>query len=129
MAATLIVHPQIPRAGARLLVRPAPVAVPTYRVTVGLDGAGTLDQSPPGASQPLGTVVVFYPTPDAGQRFVGWAIDGADAGAAVPLILTLAADVALVARFAALPPAPAAAVGLFVRQGGGTTRVIYPGGG
>src|SRR5437763_1929597 len=69
-------------------------------------GGGTVAASPPGPAYAAGTAVSVTAAPNAGYSFAGWTVDGAAAGAANPLPLTMNAGHAVVAAFAAAPAPP-----------------------
>ena len=62
--------------------------------------------SPSAPSYAAGTVVTITATPDGGFELSGWTVDGAAAGVANPLQLTMDANHTVVATFASTGPPP-----------------------
>jgi hypothetical protein len=81
--------------------QPAPPAGYTLALSAGAGGSAS-----GGGVYPAGTVATLTATPDAGQVFTGWTLDGQLAGWASPLTITITADHSAVATFAARPSFP-----------------------
>jgi hypothetical protein len=78
------------------------IAIAPVTVAVSASGGGTV--SPSGATgYPTGGLATYSATPDTGQVFLGWTLDGTDVGFASPLTFTVNTDRILVARFAPRP--------------------------
>ncbi|MEO6675277.1 MAG: DNRLRE domain-containing protein, partial [Ginsengibacter sp.] len=72
---------------------------PEYNLGVTTNGSGTVSKNPDLATYPGGTSVTLTATPGAGLQFTGWSGDAA--GTANPLTITMDADKAITASFAA----------------------------
>lgn len=79
------------------------LTVATLGVTIGSNtpGAGTATSA--SDVYAAGTAASVTATPDASSVFIGWTLDGADAGWAVPLSVTMDGPHRLVANFVATP--------------------------
>ena len=90
---------------------------PTPGATVALDlsatAGGAVSALPAGERHAAGARVSLLATPDEGQVFTGWTIDGAPGGIANPYTLTLATNRTVVATFA-----PGRALTLSATSGG-----------
>jgi alpha-tubulin suppressor-like RCC1 family protein len=77
-------------------------ATAQYTVTASATGSGTI--SPTGSAPYIaGSEATYSATPDAGQVFLGWTLDGVYVGYASPLKFTVNSSRTLVAAFAARP--------------------------
>lgn len=87
----------------------ADLYAPNYALTIGVAGSGTVTGSAPGLYS-AGSAVTLTANPAAGQAFTGWTVNGASAGNANPLTLTVNADLDVIAHFEVAVPctAPAA---------------------
>jgi CSLREA domain-containing protein len=74
-------------------------------LNVGLT-AGSGGKATGGGQYREGSTATLTATPDAGQRFVGWTINGTAAGSANPLVLPVDRTYTVVANFGAAPPPP-----------------------
>jgi hypothetical protein len=90
-----------------------------YRLTLETAFGGSIGTDPPGPTYASGTIVVLNAAPNTGYRFVGWEIDGVDAGAENPLSVTITADRRITARFVHLYT-------VAVKTSGGGTVAIAP---
>ena len=79
---------------------PPPGTTGSYALALSVDGGGSASG---GGSYPAGGVATLTATPDVGQVFLGWTVDGVFRGWATPLTLTMAADHTVVAAFAPRP--------------------------
>ena len=79
-----------------ITVTPAPAV--TYTLTTSAAGSGTV--TPATGAINAGTAVALTATPSAGSTFIGWTVDGAPAGLANPLTITMNGDHTAVAAFA-----------------------------
>ena len=79
--------------------------VPGSTYTLALS-AGAGGSATGGGSYPAGQVASLVATPDAGQVFLGWTVDGAFLGWANPLTLTMDGDHSVAAAFAPRPSFP-----------------------
>jgi hypothetical protein len=102
--------PTAPAAPATPPTPPAPPAAPPasaptyYTLTLSTTGGGSASG---GGSYPAGAVATLAVTPDAGAVFTGWTVDGVSQCLPVlPLTITMNADHAVVANFAARPSFP-----------------------
>jgi alpha-tubulin suppressor-like RCC1 family protein len=82
---------------------PQPPAAPVYSLALSAEAGGSASG---GGSYSAGTVATLVATPDAGQVFLGWTVDGAFAGWANPLTITMNGDHAVAAAFAPRPSFP-----------------------
>jgi hypothetical protein len=73
------------------------VPVPTFSLTVAVEGGGSVVLSPPGGIYPQGSSVGLSALPDAGFVFAGWS--GDLSGAVNPASLPMSADRSVTARF------------------------------
>jgi hypothetical protein len=71
--------------------------VPTFSLTVAVEGGGSVALSPPGGIYPEGSSVSLGALPDAGFVFAGWS--GDLSGAANPASLLMSANRSVTARF------------------------------
>jgi uncharacterized repeat protein (TIGR02543 family) len=98
----------------------------TYTLTLTSGTGGSAVASPPGPTYPAGSVVQLTATPDTsrGYSFVGWVVNGAFAGTANPLPLTMNADYSVAAVFGR----PTAGYGLILGSTpGGSASASAPG--
>ncbi len=81
------------------------VARQTFALALGASpgGGGTVTAEPASGPYRPGTVVTLHPRPATGWLFTGWTVDGADAGWAAPLTLTMVGEHQVTARFAPRP--------------------------
>ncbi len=91
---------------ATFAAAPSPSPSPSVLLTVVLNGTGAVARNQPGTgSGPFGyahgTVVTLTPQPGTGQTFTGWVVDGASAGWASPLTITMNVAHTAQATFAA----------------------------
>jgi hypothetical protein len=83
----------------------ASTPVQSVLLTLPAAAGGAVSRDLPGTgggpyAYPVGTPVTLTPQPAAGQTFTGWTVDGAYAGWANPLDITMDADHTVVATFA-----------------------------
>jgi sugar lactone lactonase YvrE len=69
----------------------------TFKLSISLNGKGTVSASPAASSYAPGTVVTLTATPAAGSPWVGWS--GAITGTANPATVTITKDTAVTANF------------------------------
>lgn len=69
----------------------------TYKISVSLNGKGSVSASPAASSYPAGAVVTLTATPDAGSPWTGWG--GACSGLDSTCTLTLNANASVTANF------------------------------
>ena len=89
------------------LPQPAPAgasALAPVTLTLTSGPGGTVAADPPGPTYEAGAIVTLTAIPAAGQIFVGWTIDSADAGWANPRKLVMDADHAVASAFAPAVP-------------------------
>jgi alpha-tubulin suppressor-like RCC1 family protein len=79
------------------------LTVSTLGVTIGSNSPGTGTAAPASAVYAVGSSPSITATPDAGSTFIGWTLDGADAGWAVPRSITMDGPHTLVANFVKTP--------------------------
>ena len=84
-----------------------PTCQAVYRLDLSAGAGGSATVSPSAPSYAAGTVVTITATPDGGFELSGWTVDGAPAGAANPLSLTMNANHTVVAGFISTGPPPA----------------------
>jgi PKD repeat protein len=75
------------------------IVVPTYELTIAVEGSGTTDPVPGVYTFDEGTEIDVTAIADAGWGFDQWLLDGVDVGDANPYSVTMDADHALTARF------------------------------
>jgi sugar lactone lactonase YvrE len=71
--------------------------VTAFKLSIALNGKGTVTTSPTASSYPSGTVVTLTATPAAGSPWIGWS--GAITGTANPTTVTITRDTAITANF------------------------------
>lgn len=76
----------------------------TYTLTTSVSGIGTVTLDPPGGTYTANTVVSALATTASGYTFSGWTLDGAAAGSANPLSVTMNAHHSLNASFTPVVP-------------------------
>jgi len=91
-----------------ITVAAAPV-VQTFALAVSSSGSGSV--TPGSGTIAAGTAVTLTATPGAGAVFIGWTVDGAFAGLANPLTITMNASHTAVAAFAPQPRFPDVSTG------------------
>jgi subtilisin family serine protease len=92
-------------ASAPVSPSPSPSSSPGTQYTLGLAQAngGSATANPGPGQHPAGTVVTLIATPDAGQLFTGWWVNGALRSYANPAQLILSGDRTVAPSFAAQP--------------------------
>ncbi len=86
-----------------------PPVVQTFALAVSSSGSGSV--TPGSGTIAAGTAVTLTATPGAGAVFIGWTVDGAFAGLANPLTITMNASHTAVAAFAPQPRFPDVSTG------------------
>ncbi len=86
---------------ATVSITATPAPAVTYTLTTSATGNGTV--APATGSVKAGTAVALTATPGTGAIFIGWTVDGASAGLANPLTITMNANHTAVAAFAPQP--------------------------
>jgi hypothetical protein len=80
--------------------------VPGYGLGLAAAGPGTVAADPDRGAHDPGATVTLTPRPHPGQVFTGWTVDGAFAGWAAPLTLTMDGHHAVTASFAPVATFP-----------------------